>query len=401
MKTADGTVDGAGTVIGDAAADYRNSSGYVLSGPGVPHGLQRRDRRGDRHDRLHPAARQRRRVGRHLRQPGRPVPRRASRTSTAQHPSVVVEPRLLHADRHRRVRLRRHVADEALDVRLRRRRAASTAGMGNHNLAVADVDGDQKDEIVFGSHDHRRQRQGAVHDRPRPRRRAARLATSTRRGPASRCSRRTRTWRRRGNQRRHVPGRRHGQGPVVDRGHAGHRPGGRGGHRPAATSAPRAGRSAATPRGTRRSASSGRPRASCCRRRSRRPTSSPGGTATCCGRSATTTTARRSRPACRPSPSGTGRPRRPTRSTGRPGRSRTTRTKGNPTLQADLFGDWREEIVTRLDDSSALRIATTVDLTDHRLRTLQSDPVYRLGVAWQNTALQPAAAHVATTWARG
>lgn len=61
-------------------------------------------------------------------------------------------------------------------------------------------------------------------------------------------------------------------------------------------------------------------------------------------------------------------------------------TKGNPSLQADLFGDWREELVTRLDDSSALRIATTVDLTDHRLRTLQSDPVYRAGVAWQNTA---------------
>ncbi|RNE63712.1 G-D-S-L family lipolytic protein [Cryobacterium tepidiphilum] len=61
-------------------------------------------------------------------------------------------------------------------------------------------------------------------------------------------------------------------------------------------------------------------------------------------------------------------------------------TKGNPVLQADLFGDWREEIVTRLEDSSALRIATTVDVTDHRLRTLQSDPVYRLGVSWQNTA---------------
>ncbi|WP_306739667.1 fibronectin type III domain-containing protein [Arthrobacter sp. B0490] len=61
-------------------------------------------------------------------------------------------------------------------------------------------------------------------------------------------------------------------------------------------------------------------------------------------------------------------------------------TKANPALQADLFGDWREEIVTRTEDSSALRIATTVDPTDHRLRTLQSDPVYRLGVAWQNTA---------------
>jgi len=32
-KTADGTIDGKGTVIGDANADYRNSSGYILSGP--------------------------------------------------------------------------------------------------------------------------------------------------------------------------------------------------------------------------------------------------------------------------------------------------------------------------------------------------------------------------------
>ena len=32
-KTADGTVDGKGTVIGDASKDYRNSNGYVLSGP--------------------------------------------------------------------------------------------------------------------------------------------------------------------------------------------------------------------------------------------------------------------------------------------------------------------------------------------------------------------------------
>ncbi|BBE21441.1 hypothetical protein MN0502_03240 [Arthrobacter sp. MN05-02] len=61
-------------------------------------------------------------------------------------------------------------------------------------------------------------------------------------------------------------------------------------------------------------------------------------------------------------------------------------TKANPAVQADLFGDWREEIVTRTEDSSTLRIATTVDLTEHRLRTLQSDPTYRLAVAWQNTS---------------
>ncbi|GAA2381488.1 hypothetical protein GCM10010404_42280 [Nonomuraea africana] len=59
-------------------------------------------------------------------------------------------------------------------------------------------------------------------------------------------------------------------------------------------------------------------------------------------------------------------------------------TKGTPAIQADLYGDWREEIVWRAEDSSALRIHTAVDLTDVRLRTLMHDPVYRLGVAWQN-----------------
>ncbi|CAM5251238.1 hypothetical protein SVIOM74S_05858 [Streptomyces violarus] len=33
MKTADGTRDGTGAVIGSSTADHRNSSGYVLSGP--------------------------------------------------------------------------------------------------------------------------------------------------------------------------------------------------------------------------------------------------------------------------------------------------------------------------------------------------------------------------------
>ena len=61
-------------------------------------------------------------------------------------------------------------------------------------------------------------------------------------------------------------------------------------------------------------------------------------------------------------------------------------TKGTPALQADLFGDWREELVYRTEDSSALRIYTTTDVTEHRLRTLMSDPQYRLSVAWQNVA---------------
>lgn len=61
-------------------------------------------------------------------------------------------------------------------------------------------------------------------------------------------------------------------------------------------------------------------------------------------------------------------------------------TKGTPALQADLYGDWREELVYRTADSSALRIFTTIDATEHRIRTLMHDPVYRLGVAWQNVS---------------
>ncbi|MEK4362532.1 rhamnogalacturonan lyase [Paenibacillus sp. FSL M8-0212] len=61
-------------------------------------------------------------------------------------------------------------------------------------------------------------------------------------------------------------------------------------------------------------------------------------------------------------------------------------TKSTPNLQADLFGDWREEVVWRTNDSSALRIYTTTAVTDKRLYTLMHDPVYRLGIAWQNVA---------------
>ncbi|MDG5787853.1 hypothetical protein QA612_10115 [Evansella sp. AB-P1] len=61
-------------------------------------------------------------------------------------------------------------------------------------------------------------------------------------------------------------------------------------------------------------------------------------------------------------------------------------TKGNPTLQADLFGDWREEIIWPSADSTELRIYTTTDVTEHRIYTLMHDPMYRLAVAWQNVA---------------
>ncbi|ORT61530.1 fibronectin type III domain-containing protein [Streptomyces sp. CB03238] len=61
-------------------------------------------------------------------------------------------------------------------------------------------------------------------------------------------------------------------------------------------------------------------------------------------------------------------------------------TKGTPVLQADLFGDWREEIIWRTQDSTALRVHTTTAPTQHKLRTLMHDPQYRTAVAWQNVS---------------
>jgi rhamnogalacturonan endolyase len=61
-------------------------------------------------------------------------------------------------------------------------------------------------------------------------------------------------------------------------------------------------------------------------------------------------------------------------------------TKANPVVSADLFGDWREEIVWRTIDNTQLRIYSTTIPTEHRLVTFMHDPVYRLAIAWQNVA---------------
>jgi rhamnogalacturonan endolyase len=59
-------------------------------------------------------------------------------------------------------------------------------------------------------------------------------------------------------------------------------------------------------------------------------------------------------------------------------------TKSTPCLCADLLGDWREEVIWRTADNKELRIHTTAIPTEHRLTTLMHDPQYRLSVAWQN-----------------
>ena len=61
-------------------------------------------------------------------------------------------------------------------------------------------------------------------------------------------------------------------------------------------------------------------------------------------------------------------------------------TKATPCLSGDLFGDWREEVIWRTKDSRHLRVYTTTIPTDRRLVTLMHDPVYRLAIAWQNVA---------------
>jgi hypothetical protein len=60
-------------------------------------------------------------------------------------------------------------------------------------------------------------------------------------------------------------------------------------------------------------------------------------------------------------------------------------TKGNPSLVADIFGDWREELLLRTVDSSAIRIYLSTELTHHKMYTLMHDPQYRAEVARQQT----------------
>ncbi|MBD0384422.1 rhamnogalacturonan lyase [Paenibacillus sedimenti] len=66
-------------------------------------------------------------------------------------------------------------------------------------------------------------------------------------------------------------------------------------------------------------------------------------------------------------------------------------TKGNPNLVADIWGDWREELLVRTADSSAIRIYLSTEVTNRKLYTLMHDAQYRTGIAWQNTGYnQPA-----------
>jgi rhamnogalacturonan endolyase len=61
-------------------------------------------------------------------------------------------------------------------------------------------------------------------------------------------------------------------------------------------------------------------------------------------------------------------------------------TKNSPCLQADIFGDWREEIIVfNNEDKQTLNIFSTAHETAARVPCLLYDHVYRMGIAWQNS----------------
>ncbi|MBQ8136271.1 MAG: hypothetical protein IJ174_02450, partial [Clostridia bacterium] len=59
-------------------------------------------------------------------------------------------------------------------------------------------------------------------------------------------------------------------------------------------------------------------------------------------------------------------------------------TKGNPCLVADVLGDFRENLILRTEDDSAIRIYLSTEVSHHKLFTLMHDLAYRASIAWQN-----------------
>jgi rhamnogalacturonan endolyase len=68
------------------------------------------------------------------------------------------------------------------------------------------------------------------------------------------------------------------------------------------------------------------------------------------------------------------------------GASSNNGTKANASVTADILGDWREEVVWRASDNASLRIYSTSIPARKRMYTLMHDPQYRLAIAWQNVA---------------
>ncbi len=59
-------------------------------------------------------------------------------------------------------------------------------------------------------------------------------------------------------------------------------------------------------------------------------------------------------------------------------------SKANACLTCDLFGDWREEMIFPLGDGSGVRVYSTTYATDYGIVSLMHNPQYRVQVAAQN-----------------
>jgi len=60
-------------------------------------------------------------------------------------------------------------------------------------------------------------------------------------------------------------------------------------------------------------------------------------------------------------------------------------SKSTPCLSGDILGDWREEVIWRASDNTALYIFTTTTPSPYKFRTFLHDAQYRVALAWQNT----------------
>lgn len=59
-------------------------------------------------------------------------------------------------------------------------------------------------------------------------------------------------------------------------------------------------------------------------------------------------------------------------------------TKSTPCLAADIIGDWREEVLFRTEDNAHLRLYVSTIPTKYRFHTFLEDPIYRISIATEN-----------------
>ena len=59
-------------------------------------------------------------------------------------------------------------------------------------------------------------------------------------------------------------------------------------------------------------------------------------------------------------------------------------TKSNPCLQGDIIGDWREEVLVRSENNASLRLYVSTIPTEYRFHTFLEEPIYRISIATQN-----------------